>query len=140
MRAKFIIIIYIAIWLLSSFISCKTYTPEKEHETLTIQEETSIYKAKFVSGNRSMRIGQKTYNIYLESDPIAPTRGERILDMSGVLDYYMWIYKGSDDQITIGLIDKDLNVYYYNNETDNFENKPNHTKIDSKNGKIEPIE
>ena len=87
-----------------------------------------------------MQIGQKTYNVYLESDPIAPTRGERILDMGGVKDYYMWIYKNSDDHFTLGLIDKDLNVYYYNSETDNYENKPNNTKIDLKNWKIEFIE
>jgi len=133
-------IIYIAIGLLFCFVSCKTYIPERQHETSAAQEEISIYKAKFVLGNRSMQIGQKTYNIYLESDPIAPTRGERILDMGGVKDYYMWIYKNSDDYFTLGLIDKDLNVYYYNNETDNYENKPNNTKIDLKNWKIEFIE
>ena len=133
-------ILYGAIGLLFCFFSCKTNTPEKKHEILIVQEENSIYKAKFVLGNRSMQIGQKTYNIYLESDPIAPTRGERILDMGGVLDYYMWIYKGNDDYMTIGIIDKNLNVYYYNNKTENFENKPNNTKIDLKNGKIEFIE
>jgi len=132
--------LYFILAILICTISCSTHTPKVyNNASMVIQEEVSIHKAKVLSRRRSMQIGSNVYNIYLESDPIAPTRGERILDLGGILDYYMWIHKGSDGNFTMSIIDKNLNVYYYDIISKEYINKPNNTKIDEKNGKIEPL-
>jgi hypothetical protein len=94
----------------------------------------------FLPGRQAMRIGTRTYNVYLESDPIAPTRGKRILDSGGVLPYYYFIHKGDDGFFTMSIIDMDLNVYYYRQGTKQFYNEPTNSIIYSQTGKIEKLD
>jgi len=77
-------------------------------------------KAKLVENGKKMRIGNKTYPVYNAFDPIAPQGGERVLDNAGVLDYYFWYFKLPSKIWTLAIIDLDFNIYYMDEETQQF--------------------
>ncbi|MDR3047345.1 MAG: hypothetical protein LBU51_07010 [Bacteroidales bacterium] len=77
-------------------------------------------KATLSPDGTTMRIGDKDYRIYNAFDPIAPKGGERVIDYAGVLDYYMWIHKAPNGDFAVSRIDKDLNIFYYDQETQKY--------------------
>jgi hypothetical protein len=99
-----------AIYLLALLLIPVRYT---EAQTTANWYKNLPERAEFTSGGASTRIGGKTYRVYNAFDPIAPQGGERILDMVGTLDYYMWVHKGPDGVFTISRIDSTFLIYYF---------------------------
>jgi hypothetical protein len=90
------------------------------------QEEVHWYnnlpqKAEILENDLVMKIGNKSYRVYNAFDPIAPTGGERVINYAGALDYYMWIFN-SNGGFKIAKIDRELNIYYYDEITKKFTN------------------
>jgi hypothetical protein len=76
-------------------------------------------KAEWLENNVLMKIKDKTYHVYNAFDPIAPKGGERIIDFSGVLNYYMWLFN-TKNGFKVARIDMKLNIFYYDEETNVF--------------------
>jgi hypothetical protein len=93
------------------------------------------HRALILDDGRSMRIGSRVYRVYLSSHPLTPSRGERILDSGGALDYYIWIYKADTGYFSTALIDGDLYVYYYDDTTKTFYNELTQKTLDPETGK-----
>ncbi|MDR1727833.1 MAG: hypothetical protein LBT74_07905 [Acidobacteriota bacterium] len=70
-------------------------------------------KAVLSEDGKSMRIGDRTYQVYNAFDPIAPQGGLRVIDFAGTLDYYLWYYRIPGTRfLNVARIDMDMNIHY----------------------------
>jgi hypothetical protein len=77
-------------------------------------------KAAMSEDGKTMRIGGKNYPVHNAFDPIAPKGGARVIDFAETLDYYLWIHKKPDGNFTASRIDFDMNIFYYDDQTQRY--------------------